>query len=92
MYADCIVLLEMLEHLNPYYISHTISEIDRILKLKGRLVLTTPNTASLFRRLRLLLGLQPQYVIHVCECMKQEVMELIGKYGFKMLKDKYFIV
>ncbi|MEM0079631.1 MAG: class I SAM-dependent methyltransferase [Nitrososphaerota archaeon] len=34
---DCAVLTEVLEHLNPYYVSHTLSEINRVLKPGGGL-------------------------------------------------------
>ncbi|MEM3763529.1 MAG: class I SAM-dependent methyltransferase [Desulfurococcaceae archaeon] len=78
-YTDCVVLSEVLEHLDPYYISYTMSEINRILKLGRILVLTTPNIASLFRRLRLLLGIQPQFVTHVREYTIQEMEELLMK-------------
>lgn len=30
--ADCVVLSEVMEHLNPYYISHLLAEVNRILK------------------------------------------------------------
>lgn len=88
-YADCIILTEVLEYLNPYYISHALSEINRILKLGGIFILTTPNIASLFRRLKLLLGLQPQYAIHVHEYTKKEVENLLIKHGFRVLKINY---
>ncbi|MEM4888747.1 MAG: hypothetical protein QXJ64_04840, partial [Thermosphaera sp.] len=55
----------------------------------GRLILTTPNIASLFRRLRLLLGAQPQYVTHVHEYTKREVVELLEKHGFRVLEARY---
>jgi len=58
-WADCAVFSEVLEHLNPYYVGHTVSEINRVLRPGGILMLTTPNIASLFRRIRLLLGIQP---------------------------------
>lgn len=87
--ADCAVFTEVLEHLNPYYVSHTLCEINRILKPGGKLVLTTPNIASLFRRLRLLLGIQPQYTLHVHEYTKKEVEELLVKHGFMILESQY---
>ncbi|MEM1510273.1 MAG: methyltransferase domain-containing protein, partial [Thermofilaceae archaeon] len=86
---DCAVLTEVLEHLNPYYVSHTLSEINRVLKPGGRLILTTPNIASLFRRFRLLLGIQPQYTTHVHEYTKKEIEELLEKHGFKVIRSLY---
>ncbi|MEM3941803.1 MAG: methyltransferase domain-containing protein, partial [Candidatus Bathyarchaeia archaeon] len=87
--ADCVLLAEVLEHLNPYYVSHVMSEINRVLKPGGKLILTTPNIASLFRRIRLLLGIQPQYTRHVHEYTKREVEELLMKHGFRMLRINY---
>ena len=51
---DCAVLQEVIEHLeNP---AHVIREFNRILKLGGRWVLTTPNAACLRSRLHFLLS------------------------------------
>jgi 2-polyprenyl-3-methyl-5-hydroxy-6-metoxy-1,4-benzoquinol methylase len=57
--ADCAVFAEVLEHLHYYYVPLVLSKINRALKPGGVLILTTPNIASLFRRLRLLLGINP---------------------------------
>jgi len=88
-WADCAVFSEVLEHINPYYVGHTISEINRVLGPGGILVLTTPNIASLFRRLRLLLGIQPQYRLHVHEYTKTEVEDLLERHGFRVLRSFY---
>jgi len=88
-WADCAVFSEVLEHLNPYYVGHAVSEINRVLRLGGILVLTTPNIASLFRRLRLLLGIQPQYGLHVREYTKREVEDLLARHGFRVLRSFY---
>ena len=44
-YFNCVVLSEVLEHLNPYYVKFALSEINRILRKEGVLILTTPNIA-----------------------------------------------
>jgi len=88
-WADCAVFSEVLEHINPYYVGHTVSEINRVLRPGGILVLTTPNIASLFRRIRLLLGIQPQYRLHVHEYTKPEVKDLLGRHGFRVLRSFY---
>jgi SAM-dependent methyltransferase len=86
---DCAVFSEVIEHLNPYYVNHTLAEINRILKMGGKLIVTTPNIASLFRRLKLLLGKQPVYRLHVKEYTKYEVEELLRNSGFKILESFY---
>jgi len=72
-----------------YYVDHPLSEINRVLRVGGILVLTTPNIASLFRRLRLLLGIQPQYRLHIHEYAKREVEDLLEKLGSRILRSFY---
>ena len=90
--ADCVVFTEVLEHLHYYYVPLVLSKINKALKLGGVLILTTPNIASLFRRLRLLLGIQPQYRFHVHEYTMKEVVALLREAGFEIIKAYYSIV
>jgi SAM-dependent methyltransferase len=90
--ADCAVLTEVLEHLHYYYAPLVLSKINRALKPGGVLILTTPNIASLFRRLRLLLGIQPIYHYHVREYTMREVVSLLREAGFEVIKAYYSIV
>jgi len=46
---DCVVFTEVLEHLNPYKVPFTLSEINRVLRIGGLLYLTTPNAVSVVR-------------------------------------------
>jgi 2-polyprenyl-3-methyl-5-hydroxy-6-metoxy-1,4-benzoquinol methylase len=62
---DLIFTLEVIEHL--FNTDHFLSEIYRILKPKGFLILTTPNLASLKNRFRLLTNLYPQYLEYSLE-------------------------
>jgi hypothetical protein len=66
-----------------------LSRINRALKPGGVLIPTTPNIASLFRRLRLLLGKQPN---HVREYTMEEVISLLIEAGFEVVKVHYSIV
>lgn len=54
---DAIVMGEIIEHI--FDTDKVIKEIRRMLKDKGHLIITTPNIASLNRRIRLLLGKNP---------------------------------
>lgn len=59
------------------------------MRKKGILITTTPNIASLFRRLKLLLGKQPVYKYHVKEYTKREVEELLRQQGFEIMISRY---
>ena len=56
---DVVVIDEVVEHLVDT--DSIMSEIHRVLKPGGQLVLSTPNLASWFNRLAMLLGFQPAY-------------------------------
>jgi len=90
--ADCAVFIEVLEHLHYYYAPLVLSKINKALKPGGALILTTPNMASLFRRLRLLLGIQPIYHYHVREYTMKEVVSLLREAGFEVIKAYYSAV
>jgi len=86
--ADCAVLQRFWNN----YVPLVLSKINRALKLGGVLILTTPNIASLFRRLRQLLGIQPIYLYHVREYTMREVLLLLREAGFEVIKAYYSIV
>jgi SAM-dependent methyltransferase len=90
--ADCAVFTEVLEHLHYYCVPLVLSKINRALKRGGVLILTTLNIASLFRRLRLLLGIQPIYRYHVREYTMKEVTSLLREAGFEITKAYYSVV
>jgi 2-polyprenyl-3-methyl-5-hydroxy-6-metoxy-1,4-benzoquinol methylase len=90
--ADCAVFTEVFEHLHYYYVPLVLSKINRALKPGGVLILTTPNIASLFRRARLLLGIQPIYQYHVREYAMSEVVALLREAGFEIIKAYYSII
>lgn len=58
--ADLVIALEVIEHL--FDTDLFLSEVHRVLKPNGFLILSTPNLASLPNRLRLLLGGYPKYL------------------------------
>jgi len=75
-----------------YNVPLVLSKINKALKLGGILALTTPDVASLFRRLRLLLGIQPIYRYHVREYTMSEVLTLLREVGFEVVRAYYSIV
>ena len=69
---------EVIKHLH-YYVPQVLSEINKSLKPGGYLILTTPNIASFFRRLRPILGKQPIYRYHVSEYTMPGGVEYVVK-------------
>ena len=55
----------------------------------AKTLITTPNIASFFRRLKLLTGKTPIYRLHVREYTKYEVEELLRNSGFKILESLF---
>jgi len=53
---DCITLIEVLEHLDPAQVRQMLSQVSRLLGPGGRLVITTPNYASTWPLLEILLN------------------------------------
>jgi SAM-dependent methyltransferase len=90
--ADCAVFTEVLEHLHYYYAPLVLGKINKALKHGGVLILTTPNIAPLFRRLRLLLGIQPTYHYYVREYTMKEVVSLLREAGFEVIKAHHSTV
>ncbi len=90
--ANCAVFTEVIGYLPYYHVLHVLSEINKSLKPSGYLILTTPNIASLFRRLRLILNKQPIYRYHVREYTMPEVLAMLGETGFKPIEHYYSAV
>jgi len=86
---DCAVFSEVIEHLNPYYLGTTFSEIHRILKPGGILILTTPNIARMSNRLKLIFGKNPIPPYHVKEYTMDEVSSFLINGGFDIILKLY---
>ena len=89
---DFVVNVEGLEHLeNPH---HVIREFSRVLKLQGKLIITTPNILNIFSRLRyFLIGYHEYfgdyysnednfYVLHINPVGFPEIDFALRKNGF----------
>ena len=68
---DVIVGGEFVEHLLPAQVDTTLMEFFRVLRLKGRLLLTTPNPKSLKNKLKhLSVLLEPSHLSqHFADCL-----------------------
>jgi len=88
---DTITAGEIIEHI--YDTDFFLKEIKRILKPNGYLVLSTPNIATLGRRLMLMFGINPlietslsQGSGHIRYFTKKSLEELLKKHQFKIIK------
>lgn len=87
---DVVLAAELIEHV--FNLDNFILEIKRVLKTDGSLVLSTPNMASLGRRLILLFGRNPMIEIgtgpesagHIRYFVKESLFRLLAKHGFKI--------
>lgn len=92
---DCVLFCEILEHLllSP---DHSVSEMARVLRPGGWLIVTTPNVARLGNAVRLLRGqnindgYSPHgiYGRHNREYTMQEVVDLAQKHSFRVAEKR----
>ena len=87
-FFDVVFAGEIIEHV--YDIDLFLSEIFRVLKPGGSLVVTTPNLATLGRRLLLLMGKNPHIEIsftgdaagHIRYFIRDTLADILHKHGF----------
>jgi len=89
-FFDCVLLLDVLEHLvDPY---DALSEISRVIKQNGVVIICTPNVASFSNRVRILMGKRPRTSFdpgwdggHLCYFTPAELSGLVERYGLKVV-------
>lgn len=90
-YFDIVITGEIIEHV--YDTDHFLQEIHRVLKPRGKLLLSTPNLASFGRRLMLLFGINPiienspnrsESAGHIRYFIKDTLKELLKSNKFKI--------
>lgn len=80
---DVVFIGEVIEHIPNQ--NKAIQEAYRVLKPKGKLILTTPNIASLRCRIKLLLGKQIDTdEVHFKLLTKKELVNLLERNNFKI--------
>jgi 2-polyprenyl-3-methyl-5-hydroxy-6-metoxy-1,4-benzoquinol methylase len=87
---DVVLAAEVIEHL--YDLKGFLLEVKRVLKKEGTLILSTPNLASLGRRLFLFFGKNPLIEVefekeaagHIRYFVKKTLIDLLSKYGFEV--------
>lgn len=79
-FFDVMLCIEVFEHLVDH--DHCVSEILRVLKHGGLLLLSTPNLVSCISRVRILLGMLPvsiaSDITHVRHFRRQEIAALFS--------------
>jgi 2-polyprenyl-3-methyl-5-hydroxy-6-metoxy-1,4-benzoquinol methylase len=94
-FFDLIIAGEIIEHI--YDTDFFLEEIRRVLKTNGKLLISTPNTASLGRRLLLLFGInplielspdEPESVGHIRYFTFKTLRKLLRKHKFKIASSQ----
>jgi len=94
-FFDIVIAGEIIEHI--YDTDFFLKEISRILKPKGKLLISTPNVASLGRRLLLLFGINPIVELspnepdssgHIRYFTFKTLAQLLEKHNFKILSSQ----
>lgn len=81
--------IEVLEHLSKP--EHCLSEIARVLKTNGELILTTPNLADLRGRLSIIKGKDPLRAV-ICGRAYHRHIRLYAKNSLEELLSNWFII
>lgn len=98
-FFDIVIAGEIIEHI--YDTDFFLDEIYRLLKKRGWLILSTPNLASLGRRLMLLMGKNPLIELspnestsagHIRYFVKKTLFDLLNKHNFKVAEAKYDLI
>jgi SAM-dependent methyltransferase len=100
-YFDLVIFTEVLEHLFALP-SEVLKEIRRVMRAQGKLILSVPNFASLIKRIKLLLGINPLPAIddqvrgggrcgygHIREYTMGEIVPILKVSEFTILKKKF---
>ncbi len=96
---DLVVSNAVIDHLHGIH-KKLLNECSRVLKPKGLLLITTPNLASVFKRIRFLIGRSPNWDIkdfydsetlftgHTREFTIKELVSMVESVGFHILSAK----
>lgn len=97
---DFIVVSEVFEHLIPADLPGIVTELTRTLKKGGQLIVTTPNIASLLKRINLVLGKNPiEFDLtlhenatygHIREYTMTELVAILQNAGLSVTKQGYY--
>lgn len=98
-FFNFIIFSEVIEHLIPAYVPLILREMKRILKKDGWILITTPNIASLLKRINLLFGKNPiEFDLrfhqmatfgHIREYTMRELISIAEEEKLKIIKKNY---
>lgn len=101
-FFNYVVFSEVVEHLIPSDIPNVIKEINRVVKKNGWVFITTPNVASLLKRINLLFGKNPiEFDLflhegatygHIREYTMDELLTIVKAGGFNVENNYYFMI
>jgi len=91
-FFDCVMMLEVIEHLDPRKLQFVLGEIYRTLTNRGVLLLSTPNQSSIQNVIRLFLGRRTLFAPdHVREYVMEEMIKELKNAGFNIHIKKYLL-
>ena len=92
---DTISLIELVEHLNDKENYNLLTDIKRLLKKDGRLLLSTPNYGSawpILEKIVNLIGVVSYEDQHINHFNKYRLKELLQKVGFQKINVESYIL
>lgn len=97
-YFDVVIFCEVLEHVFAPP-TEILKEVRRVIRPQGKLILSVPNIAALYQRIRLLFGISPlrpadhqmsrTWHDHIHEYTMKEIASLLEACNFTILNKKY---
>lgn len=92
--ADVVTAVELIEHLEPPETACLLTEVRRILRPGGKIVVTTPNYGSLWPLVEFILnrtGRVSYQGQHVCKYFSRSLRRLLQSAGFKDVDVEAFL-
>jgi SAM-dependent methyltransferase len=86
---EAVLFTEVLEHLDPNHLTQAFSEISRVLKPHGFLIISTPNSSSLDNHILALARRRKLFHEHVKEYTSWELADLVDRNGFIIVERFY---